>query len=326
MLKMTLSIDKLPVNQSTPIMVRIINTGPGICTSINLMLDIPPSMLIVDGDPHVRIARLEANEWHEHSLKIKASQQGTFCIQSTNYSYTDARLRGCHPSEPLTAALEIIAAPQVVTPVQNSSRPSNEMPKEKVHSSPSASTRRRILILTVNPFGVPQLRLDQEVRDIKEALKRAKLRHQFNVENATAVRTSDFRRVMLEYRPNLVHFSGHGNHDGLFFEDESGYPKLVTAEAVAGLFKLFAQVECVLLNACYSVLQAEAISQHVKYVIGMRNQISDTASIEFSTGFYDALGVGSSIEYAFEIGKASISLGNVAEHLLPILRVRGARM
>ena len=53
-------------------------------------------------------------------------------------------------------------------------------------------------------------------------------------------------------------------------EDEMGRAKLVDGEALAGLFELFAeQVECVVLNGCYSQVQAEAIAQHIPSVIGM---------------------------------------------------------
>jgi hypothetical protein len=67
-----------------------------------------------------------------------------------------------------------------------------------------------------------------------------------------------------------------------------GQAKFVDAEALAGLFKLFAdRVQCVILNACYSEVQAEAIARYIPYVIGMSEAIGDRAAIEFSVGFYD---------------------------------------
>jgi hypothetical protein len=42
------------------------------------------------------------------------------------------------------------------------------------------------------------------------------------------------------------------------------------------------------LNACYSEIQANAIVQHIDYVIGMSQAIGDTAAIKFAMGFYDA--------------------------------------
>ncbi|QLE58618.1 CHAT domain-containing protein [Nostoc sp. TCL26-01] len=179
-----------------------------------------------------------------------------------------------------------------------------------------------ILILTANPQGTSQLRLDQEVRDIAEGLHRAKNRDQFVVQSMFAVRPRDIQRAMLDINPAIVHFSGHGTGDeGLVFEDETGLPKLVDGEALAGLFALFAeQVECVVLNGCYSEVQADAIAQHINYVIGMKKAIADKAAIEFAVGFYDALGAGRTVEFAHKLGCAAIRLAGVPEQLTPILK------
>ncbi|MEH1919878.1 CHAT domain-containing protein [Nostoc sp.] len=179
-----------------------------------------------------------------------------------------------------------------------------------------------ILILTANPKGTSQLRLDQEVRDIEEGLQRAKQRDQFVLKSMFAVRPRDIQRAMLDINPSIVHFSGHGTGDeGLVFEDETGSAKLVDGEALAGLFALFAeQVECVVLNGCYSEVQASAIGQHVNYVIGMKKAIGDKAAIEFAVGFYDALGAGRTVEFAHKLGCAAIRLAGIPEQLTPTLK------
>ena len=80
------------------------------------------------------------------------------------------------------------------------------------------------------------------------------------------------------------------------------------AEALSNLFRLLPNVNCVLLNACYSEEQADAIVTHINYVIGMRQEIRDDAAIAFSKGFYRALGYGFSIEQAYEFGCNAIQL------------------
>jgi len=179
---------------------------------------------------------------------------------------------------------------------------------------------KKILILAANPKGTSPLRLHKEVREIKSGLQRSQKRDQFLIELSSAVRPKDFRQAMLDVKPQIVHFSGHGEGDGgLAFEDEKGQVKFVDAEGLAGLFKLFTQVECVVLNACYSEIQAEAIARHVNYVIGMSQEIGDRAAIEFSGGFYDALGAGHCVEFAYKLGCAAIRLENIPENLTPKL-------
>jgi hypothetical protein len=185
---------------------------------------------------------------------------------------------------------------------------------------------KTILILVANPKQTTPLRLDQEVRDISEGLRRSHHRDAFHLEQRWAVRPRDVQRAMLEVNPHIVHFSGHGfAEEGLAFEDESGKVRLVNAEALSGLFALFAeQVECVILNACYSEVQAEAICQHIPAVIGMKNAIGDQAALAFAVGFYDALGAGRSIEFAYRLGCNAIQMAGIAENLTPVLKQRAS--
>jgi TIR domain/CHAT domain len=178
-----------------------------------------------------------------------------------------------------------------------------------------------ILFLGANSQDTSRLRLDQELRDISEGLQRSQQRDQFNLQQKWAVRPRDIQRAMLDLQPQIVHFSGHGEGEaGLVFEDEVGKSKLVDGAALAGLFKLFAdQLHCVVLNGCYSEVQAKAISQHIPYVIGMNQAIDDKAAIAFAVGFYDALGAGRDVEFAYKLGCNAIQMEGIAEHLTPVL-------
>ena len=135
------------------------------------------------------------------------------------------------------------------------------------------------------------------------------------------MRYREIWRAILDSGPNIVHFSGHGLGDeGLVFEDEAGQQKLVGAEALAGLFKLFAdQIECVVLNVCYSEVQARAIVEHIPFVVGMNKAIGDRAAIEFAIGFYNGLGAGKTVEFAYKLGCNSIEIAGIPEHLTPQL-------
>jgi len=188
----------------------------------------------------------------------------------------------------------------------------------------SSASVKTVLILTANPKNSTPLRLDEEIREIDAGLTRSKNRDQFKLEQRWATRPRDFQRALQDFNPQIVHFSGHGiGEGGLALEDDSGQAKLVSGAALGGTFELFAdQVECVLLNACYSEVQADAIVQHIPYVIGMNQAVGDTAAREFAVGFYDALGAGKSIEIAFKFGCNSIRMAGISEDLTPVLKKR----
>jgi hypothetical protein len=147
------------------------------------------------------------------------------------------------------------------------------------------------------------------------------MRERFSFAQRMSVRPQDISQSLLNSRPQIVHFSGHGNADGsLYFENRSGRTQVVQPGALAALFKMFVgQVHCVVLNACYSKAQAKAINKHIPYVIGMKQQVGDKAAIAFSAGFYKALGAGRTIEDAYRLGCAEIALENLPGHLIPVL-------
>ena len=179
-----------------------------------------------------------------------------------------------------------------------------------------------ILFLAADPTDASRLRLGEEFREIQEKLKLAKLRERFRLElPQLSVRPADISQALLDVQPQIVHFSGHGASSGaLCFENQVGQTHLVQPDALAALFEQFAhQVNCVLLNACYSEDQAKAIAEHIEHVIGMNQAIGDEAAIAFAIGFYQALGAGRAIEDAYKLGCVQIRLQGISEHLTPIL-------
>ena len=174
-------------------------------------------------------------------------------------------------------------------------------------------------------------RLDKEVREIKQGLALANNRNQFEIIRRGAVNAADMQQAIVEISPHIVHFSGQGaGESGLILEssDHNG-SHVVTTAALANLFALFADIiECVVLNACYSEIQAQAINQHIGYVVGMNHEIADKAAINFSVGFYNALWAGRHIDFAYRSGCTAIQLNSSQEsqvfqrHLIPILKVR----
>ncbi|MGB0560285.1 MAG: AAA-like domain-containing protein [Spirulinaceae cyanobacterium] len=183
-----------------------------------------------------------------------------------------------------------------------------------------------ILILTANPANTQPLRLSEEVREIKAAWERSRDRDRFQIQVEEGLRPKELRRSLLQHQPDIVHFAGHGGGEhGLAVLNDAGEALLVKSPALARLFRALRkqfQVKCVVLNACYSQVQADAIAPHADYVVGMQQQIGDRAAREFAIGFYDGLFAGTPIESAFDLGCNAIELEAIPEHLTPVLRQR----
>ena len=179
----------------------------------------------------------------------------------------------------------------------------------------------KILFLAANPADTDRLRLDAEMRAIDLALQQALFRDRFDLRQHWAVQVTDLQHCLLRHQPDIVHFSGHGSVSSeIILEDDSGNSRPVSVHALSTLFSILKDnIKCVVLNACYSEQQAQAIAQSIDCVIGMSKAIGDDAAIGFATAFYRALGFGRDVKTAFELGCVQIDLEGLDEQDTPKL-------
>jgi CHAT domain-containing protein len=184
-----------------------------------------------------------------------------------------------------------------------------------------APTLIRILFLASNPTDTPRLRLDEEVRSIEHALRLAEFRDKFEIVQCWATRVTDMQACLLRHRPIIVHFSGHGNPVGeIVLQDETGRTAPAHSRALGSIFRILRDnIKCVVLNACYSEVQAQAIAAEVDCVVGMTTTIGDASAVAFATAFYQALGYGRDIKAAFDLGCAQIDLQALPDPDVPKL-------
>ena len=179
----------------------------------------------------------------------------------------------------------------------------------------------KVLFLAANPIDAVRLCLEEEIREIDIELQKAQFRDSFELIPKFALRPKDLQDSLLRNNPNIVHFSGHGSkHEEIILQDDSGNSKPLSKGALSGLFSVLREnIRLVILNACHSKPQAEAIAQIVDCTIGMNKTIGDEAAIVFASSFYRALGYGLSIKDAFELGKNAIMLEGIPEEKTPVL-------
>lgn len=182
----------------------------------------------------------------------------------------------------------------------------------------------RVLFFAANPATTSHLGLDEEVRAITEKIRAAEYRNWLTIHSSWAVRPDDLLQLLNLYKPQIVHFSGHGSQAGeIILVDTDKSAKAVSTEALKVLFTaLKDNIRLVVLNACYSRIQAEAIAEVIDCVVGMNQAIGDEAAIVFAASFYRAIGFGRSIQEAFDQGKAALLLEGIPEEQTPELLVK----
>jgi CHAT domain-containing protein len=180
----------------------------------------------------------------------------------------------------------------------------------------------RILFLSANPEGTAKLKLIEEYKQIDAKIQASEFRDQFHLEQSHAVSLMELQTLLLRFKPNIVHFSGHGSETGaLVFENYDGSPEEAPPKALSNLFKIINastladglqanRIKCVLLSACYSLGQAKAIAQYVDCVVGISDAIKDSSATNFATSFYQGLAFGRSMQTAFDLGCNQLGLSD----------------
>ncbi|MEZ4735884.1 MAG: SH3 domain-containing protein [Caldilineaceae bacterium] len=178
----------------------------------------------------------------------------------------------------------------------------------------------KILFLAANPQETTPLQIDQEMRAVDQALRRAEYRDQFDLRSHWAVHYEDLQELLLRHKPDILHFSGHGSPTGEIILQSAHGLQGVGSEALGRLFAILKDnLRCVVLNACYSETQAQTVAQHIDCVVGMSDAITDATAINFAAAFYQGLGYGRSIKAAFDLGCNAIDLATLAEQDKPQL-------
>jgi hypothetical protein len=262
---------------------------------------------VTTGGATARFAELHDGVTGRAAFNVHARDSGRLLVKAhATYQYEGSHGEVVTARQDYTLTIEVAKRPDAA-PV---TRPS--------------SGERVILYLAAVPRDMTPLRLDQEQRDVEERLQLRGNRHHYRMKYWSAVRLRDIGQALVDNKPYIVHFAGHGNTDGgIYIEDDAGFSELLDPVGLAEWLRGYSKwIKCVIVNACNSLPLAEAVTRKdIDYGIGMRTKVSDSASIDFSVGFYQALAAGQPVEDAFSHARGMLGtrLANRAERETPVL-------
>ena len=165
-----------------------------------------------------------------------------------------------------------------------------------------SEVKKKILVLAADPRNLARVRFDEEVREITH-----KTRERFEVTSELAVKSRELIELLVYHKPDILHFCGHAETDAIFLElDDGNYAPVSTAALKAIFAELKSKIQLVFLNACFTMLQAEAIYEFVECAVGTQKNITDRAAIAFATSFYSYLMHGATVGEAFKLGEAQL--------------------
>jgi hypothetical protein len=163
--------------------------------------------------------------------------------------------------------------------------------------------------LYVHAMADDTLRLNSDHDEIIKIIsdtKRIKLRN--------AIIEASYSKLLAECEikyPNIIHFSGHGDHEGLKLQnDKMSRAEILTNDELHHLFKdPQNNLGLVVLNSCFSEIQAKIISEFGIYVVGFTAEVSPNTGKEFSKRFYEGFTkkISSGLKTAIDVGCANFA-------------------
>jgi hypothetical protein len=183
----------------------------------------------------------------------------------------------------------------------------------------------KVLLLSANPIDAP-LNIEEEFRAIDAKIRGSDHRDYVHLIPHGAVRLEDIPGLLMRYEPHVVHFSGHGAAGAIELTSADGAAHLVPPDTITDIFRVLKDnVRVVLLNACDSAPQAEAIVSVIDCTVGMSDEIEDDVAIAFAAAFYEALGYGRSVQDAFDLAIVQLTAKGADRGLARLHKRRGVK-
>lgn len=183
--------------------------------------------------------------------------------------------------------------------------------------------RLNVLYLTASPDPAAPLRVDAEVREVQQEIRGSIFRDKIKIEYRPAADLDSLIDGLNDLRPQIVHFSGHGNEGGV--ATDTGRVRKPVAKMVS--FDLLAKAlnatdhppQVIVLNSCNSSSAKTVLLPAAKIVIAMQASVTDVAATAFAVKFYAAIASGQSVNAAFKQGKLGIDGVSISEADTPVL-------
>ncbi len=174
--------------------------------------------------------------------------------------------------------------------------------KQVIKKKQDDISNMKVLLLGSNCKGLKEVLVSKEFSKIRKEFVNSSI--QFL--DAPHIKRDDIYEKLSEFKPQIVHFSGHGTYKTgpLFDGDEFliNTPPPLIDQLINVLKKGNEYIKLIIFNVCESSTIAEKVSKFIDYAIGIEGIAEDECVVAFSKGFYRILLNRDSIKNAFDNG------------------------
>ena len=278
-----------------------------------------------------QIVQNSLDDLAKHGLIVRAENKGQVRDASRWVYGKDASVRANRD-----AILKFADDPGAAKKVATKRRPAVEArlslvkPAPKSPSPRGASSRRvrsnarlKIALLVTNPDVRASIQTGVEARYIDEGIRLEGKAGEVDLKVIPAPTLDTLLDTLNSYRPDVIHFSGHGGGSALIFDNEkagSNGGTVLDFDMVARVIEATsASPKLLVLAACDTVDGADRFLNAVPAVIAMADSIDDDAACEFSGRFYRSLSGRATIAESLDQAKLLLESKGYRHANLPTL-------
>jgi len=190
--------------------------------------------------------------------------------------------------------------------------------------------RLKIALLVTNPDSRASLQTGIEARYIDEGIRLESKAGEVDLKVVLAPTLDTLLDTLNSYRPDVIHFSGHGGGRTLLFDNE----KAGNDGGTVLDFDMIARVvgatsatpKLLVLVACDTLDGADRFLDTIPVVVAMGDAIDDEAACEFSRRFYRSLSAGATIANSLGQAKLILESKGYPDASLPTLVTRDKKI
>jgi hypothetical protein len=187
----------------------------------------------------------------------------------------------------------------------------------------------KIALLVTNPDSRASLQTGIEARYIDEGIRLGGGHREIDLKIVLAPTLDTLLDTLNSYRPDVIHFSGHGGGKTLLFDNQKAGDNggtVLDFDMIARVIgATSAAPKLLVLVACDTVDGADQFLDAAPAVIAMADEIDDEAACEFSRRFYQSLSAGATIANSLTQAKIVLENKGYADANLPTLVVRDGK-
>jgi len=193
----------------------------------------------------------------------------------------------------------------------------------KKGARPLSRAKLRIALLVTNPERTASLQTGIEARDIDAAIKLGGRSNEVELKVFLAPTFDTLLDALNSYKPDILHFSGHGGGRALLFDNERAGDDggtILDFDMIARLVAATARKpKLLVLAACDTLDGADRFLQVIPTIVAMSDSIEDEAACAFSARFYRSLSEGATIRNSVDQAKVSLEHKGFTDAMLPQL-------